>query len=97
MKYSRARLEIVYDIMTFIQNQRNGAMSTHILFKANLSPTLLRKYMDTLMDDKLVKVDLVNGKKYYFVTDHGHKFLRLLAELDKMTKVFNLPKENRKF
>jgi len=95
MKYSRARLEIAFDILSFIKNELNGAKPTHILYKANLSPYLLNKYLKILTNDGFIKKIKIENKSLYKITDKGINFIGTIISLDKLTSMITLSKLHR--
>lgn len=86
----RARLEIVCDILFFIKNEPYGAKPTHILYRANLSPKLLNKYLKMLIRDNLIKKKEENNKIRYKITRKGFDFLNKVKSLDKMCHIIEL-------
>lgn len=86
----RARLEIVCDILFFIKNESYGAKPTHILYKANLSPKLLNKYLRMLIRDNLIKKKEENNKIRYRITKKGLEFLNKVKSLGKMCHIIEL-------
>jgi predicted transcriptional regulator len=95
MRYTRTKIEIVCDILLFIKNEENGAKSTHILYKANLSPDLLKKYLSMMKRDGLIrKIKKDNGIRYR-ITKKGLEFLKKLKAIDKMTHIIEVLPHNR--
>ena len=90
MRYKRARLEIVCDILFFIRRSKNGAKSTHILYKANLSVPLLQKYLKTLLADRLIYKIIKNKRSVYKLTKHGVEFINQIKKIDKMTRIIEI-------
>jgi len=95
MRYTRTKIEIVCDILLFIKNEEEGAKSTHILYKANLSPELLRKYLSMMIRDDLIKKIERDNKIIYKITKKGFEFLKKLKEIDKMTHIIEVLPHNR--
>ena len=96
MVYSRSKLEIVYDILIYIKNEEDGARSTHILYKANLSPTLLKKYLKVLVRDGLIRKRKTEDIVKYKITKKGLSFLKKLKSIDRITNIIELTHANRK-
>lgn len=90
MRYKRARLEIVYDILHFIKKSENGAKPTHILYKANLSFPLLEKYLKILLLDGLICKIVRNKRVLYKLTRKGINFIEEVKKIDKMTKIIEV-------
>lgn len=88
MMTSRAKTEIVYDILNTIQKIESGEKPTHVVFKANLSRKLLDKYLTVMLADDLVRIVFVNNKTRYKITKKGIIFLKILLRLEKMTHLF---------
>ena len=65
----RDRLEIIADILSVI---RDGAKKTRVMYQANLSYTLLSRYLTEVLDAGLVSVD---NEGHYRLTRRGHSFL----------------------
>jgi len=68
----RDRLDIIADVLTVV---KNGSKKTRIMYMANLSYTLLTRYLTEVIENGLVrKAD----KKTYELTDKGSTFLKEL-------------------
>jgi predicted transcriptional regulator len=69
----RSRMETFCDILRAIGN---GAQKpTHIMYKANLSWTVLMEYMKALQSQELVELVDDEGKKTYRLTHKGFQLL----------------------
>ena len=95
MRYNRERLEITQDILTIIRNTPGGAKPTHILFKANLSPALLNRYLGVLLQDGLIGREEMRSRCLYTCTEKGNRLLDLLKSVDRMTNIINLSEKKR--
>ncbi len=95
MRYNRERLEITHDILTIIRNTPGGAKPTHILFKANLSPALLNRYLAVMLQDGLIDKEEIRSRCLYNCTEKGAKLLDLLKSVDRMTSIINLSEKKR--
>jgi predicted transcriptional regulator len=65
----RGRLRIIADILSIA---RDGARKTLIMYRANLSYSLLVRYLNEVLDADLVFVD---DNKIYQLTQNGQDFL----------------------
>ena len=92
---NRVSLEIVCDILNFVKNEPHGAKPTHILYKANLSPKLLKKYLTLLIDDRLIEKSERSNRIFYKLTKKGFEFLRRAESLDKMCHLIELVPHKR--
>jgi len=65
----RDRLQIIADILSVV---RGGAKKTHVMYQANLSFTLLKRYLTEVLEAGLVRCDDEDG---YRLTMRGRSFL----------------------
>lgn len=70
MGQHRTSMQILAEILKIV---RSGARKTRIMYQANLSFTMLKKYLDYAQKTELV-VCPENGN-CYFATPKGHEFL----------------------
>jgi len=72
---NRTRLEILASILKVASN---GALKTHIMYKANLSHRQLERYLAFLEERGLLAqgVDERMGNRVYRITEKGFDFLR---------------------
>jgi len=72
---NRTRLEILESILKVASN---GALKTHIMYKANLSHRQLERYLAFLEERGLLAqgVDEDMGNRIYRITEKGFDFLR---------------------
>jgi predicted transcriptional regulator len=86
MGKNRDRLSIIAAILEAVNS---GACKTKIMFSANLSFTLLEKYLDICVQSGFV--ELIGTK--YTLTEHGTTMLKQYRHLheryDKAQKMFN--------
>jgi predicted transcriptional regulator len=86
MKY-RSRIQIVAEILESITSivatsADNGkATSTKIMYKAYLSYTQLKEYLDLLLRNDLIRYQ--ESKRTFIITDKGMHLLELYNQLNK--------------
>ncbi|MBS7634661.1 hypothetical protein KEJ34_04080 [Candidatus Bathyarchaeota archaeon] len=69
----RGRLDVLYEILLFCRKPQH---KTQIMFSCNLSYELLKKYLDFLVSNNLLRVfEDEESKRYYQTTDHGKRFI----------------------
>lgn len=90
----RARIEIISDMLLFIK-KCGEAKPTNILYKANLSVPLLRRYINALLKDNLIDKTIAGKKITYRITEKGRKFLEILRELNSMTQIIEIYGDKR--
>lgn len=71
----RNRLEIISDMLAVV-SENNGAKKTQIMYQANLSYKLLRRYLREISDAGLVRA---GDKGAYELTRKGKEFLERFA------------------
>jgi predicted transcriptional regulator len=70
----RNRLEIIADVLEIVSN---GAKKTQIMYGANLSYTLLCRYLEAVMNLNLVQ----EGEgSVYRLTEKGHAFIQAFTD-----------------
>jgi len=83
---NRSRLQIIYDILATIKQYNPGAPLAHIIHKSNLNSSILKIYLDYLMENDLIRPKTMGKKTVYDITDKGKEFLRtyrnMVAVLD---------------
>ncbi|MHB8566667.1 MAG: winged helix-turn-helix domain-containing protein [Nitrososphaerales archaeon] len=77
---NRNRLGIVANILTIA---KTGALKTHLMYKANLSYTMLRDYLKFLRENELLSESYYPEQKVtlYKTTDKGTRFLESYISL----------------
>jgi len=75
MKY-RSRTEIV---ATILETIRTGTTKTKIMYKAYLSYTQMKEYLQYLKESELMEYE--SGTQTYRITDKGLRFLRAYEEI----------------
>ena len=80
MSGKRSDMEISADILKVTVN---GALKSHIVYKANINFQLGKKYLDRLTNSGLI-VDSVNGSRVYFTTDKGREYIKQFEDLKEL-------------
>ncbi|MBS3074425.1 hypothetical protein J4447_03145 [Candidatus Pacearchaeota archaeon] len=88
----RNRLEIIHDILQLVKQKSGRIKPTHILYKSNLSYSMMGDYMEELIGKGLVKeIMLVNGKgRTYEITKKGNEYLSKYKLISEFTDSFGL-------
>ena len=82
-RFNRGALEITADIL---RAALHGARKTHLMYRANLSYDLLRKYVTRLTASGLLATD--ENHCIYCTTDQGCQFLAVFEEMEKHGTIF---------
>jgi len=81
----RGKVEILADVLNAA---RDGARSTHIMYRANLNFHQRKKYLTEAINSGLVGVR-VNSPLMYVTTEKGHKWLDDYRKLLKSSGAFS--------
>jgi len=79
----RSKLDIIADILTVVKGN-GSAKKTQIMYGANLSYTVLSKYLAEVLNACLIKFE--SSKRHYVITEKGKKFLQHYREYSKRNK-----------
>jgi len=80
MSGKRSDMEISADILKVTVN---GALKSHIVYKANINFQLGKKYLDRLTNSGLI-IDSVNGSRVYFTTDKGREYIKQFEDFKEL-------------
>ena len=72
----RSHLDIVFDILRYIQEKGENVKPTHILYKSNLSSQMLKDYLKELLDKHFIKENNTKKGKTYSLTEKGFNFIK---------------------
>lgn len=72
----RSRFDIIADILKVVKD--NGAKKTQIMYGANLSYQVLKRYLSLISEASLVRFE--NRRRCYMLTERGRIFLERYRE-----------------
>lgn len=83
----RSKLEIHVDILKVLA--RYGPLKlTHIMYKANMNCSVLRQYLEFLIQQKLVEEQKLQKKKVvYAITEKGTTVLKYFREVNSAFRI----------
>jgi predicted transcriptional regulator len=82
-------MEMHLDILMTLA-QKGPLKLTHIMYKANVNCSVLKEYLDFLMQQKLVEEKMLKKERIvYTITEKGLKVLKYFRELQIMIPVFD--------
>ena len=85
----RTKSDIIGDMLKVIQDEQGKIKPTHIMYKANLSHSQLKSYLEELVEKELIQeVEPSLHTKYFIITDKGCKFVQKLGEMKQFEKSF---------
>ena len=83
----RSKLEMYIDILKVL-SQRGPLKLTHIMYKANVNCSVLKEYLDFLIEQGLVEEKTVGKKRIvYAISEKGSMVLKYFRELKVMLPV----------
>ena len=90
MKTKRDRLEIFHDMLRAINDKNGKIKPTHLMYKSNLSHTMLNEYLTELIKRKFIEeVQSENGKSYT-ITKAGLEYIGKYSSIIKFVDSFGL-------
>jgi len=90
MDKKRTRLEIIHDILAVIKEKSGKIKPTHVLYKSNLSYSLMEQYLEELISKGLVREMKLKKGKTYEITDRGISYLSQYGAIKSFTESFGL-------
>lgn len=87
-KKHRNKLEINY---AMLEKAGSGALKSQMLFASGVSSILIERYLEKLLMAGLIEMRIENGKKYYYTTEKGFEYLRLVAKIKELTTIPKSP------
>lgn len=75
MAKKRNKLQIIYDILKVIQERSGRIKPTHILYKSNLSHSMMDEYLTELLVKQFVTEIKKGTSKTYSLTQKGGEYL----------------------
>jgi predicted transcriptional regulator len=77
----RSKLEMYVDVLKVLSH-KGPLKLTHIMYKANVNCSVLKEYLDFLIEQELVEEQTVGkNRKVYAITDRGITVLKYFREL----------------
>ena len=91
----RSKMEMYIDILKVLA--QNGPLKlTHVMYKANVNCSVLKEYLDFLINQQLIEEQLLHRKRNktkitYAVTEKGKTVLRYFTEVNKALQITQQP------
>jgi predicted transcriptional regulator len=80
----------VYDMLLTISNKGGKIKPTHLMYKANLSHTQMKMYLDELIGKNLVEEQKKDERKMLVLTDKGFALIQKFNQMKEFEKTFGL-------
>ncbi|HLC73582.1 MAG TPA: winged helix-turn-helix domain-containing protein [Candidatus Nanoarchaeia archaeon] len=93
MKTKRDRLEIFHDMLKAINNKNGKIKPTHLMYKSNLSHSMLNEYLVELIKRKFIEEIETNEGKSYIITKAGLEYIEKYSSIIKFVDSFGLEED----
>jgi predicted transcriptional regulator len=90
MERKRTKLEIIRDILSVIQAKSGKIKPTHILYKSNLSHSMMDLYLKELIQKEFIKEIKLKKSRSYEITSKGLDYLNQYSLIKDFTESFGL-------
>jgi predicted transcriptional regulator len=92
MQGKRTRIEIIHDMLHTISSRGGKIKPTHLMYKANLSHSQMKQYLDELMEKSMIEEvhNRKDGRKMLAITDKGIAFVNQFNQMKEFEKTFGL-------
>jgi predicted transcriptional regulator len=90
MERKRNRTDIIFDILTIIQERGGKIKPTHLMYKANLSHIQMKGYLEELIKKGFLERGIFNDKPAILITKKGREFYVKYAQVKEFEKTFGV-------
>ncbi len=80
----------MYDMLLTVSNKGGRIKPTHLMYKANLSHTQMKLYLDELIAKNLIEEQLKDERKMLVLTDKGFSLIQKFNQMREFEKTFGL-------
>ena len=83
-------MDIISDMLKIIRSREGKIKPTHLMYKANLSHTQMKMYLDELIEKGLVEKNCREKAIEIIITKKGNEFLIKYIQMKEFEDVFGL-------
>jgi predicted transcriptional regulator len=83
-------MDIISDILAIVQERGGSIKPTHLMYKANLSHTQMKLYLEELMKKGLIQKDSSNESRNIAITKKGRDFTIKYHQMKDFEDTFGL-------
>ena len=83
-------MEIISDMLAIVQGKNGSIKPTHLMYKANLSHSQMKLYLDELISRGLIKKEDVKTGTMIAITTNGRDFLFKYNQMREFERTFGL-------
>ncbi len=90
MAKKRNRLQVIHDILKVIKEKNGKIKPTHIMYKSNLSHSMMEEYLGELIEKGFVIEKKEAKHKTYTLTEKGFEYLQKYRFITEFSDSFGL-------